>query len=418
MKKKILVVIVIVFAITGIIFINQNKEEKTNENISIILSNSNGNTTTDKFPDKDSYTFEKIECDNELGEVTPTFNEETWKLDISITGEKIESNFKCQIYFKEKEPTAAETIIAKYSEDNTEGLIKVDQPATDQMKATTEYRYSGSDVNNYVNFNNETWRIIGVFDVDDGTGNYEQRIKIIREESIGSYSWDSSASGTNDGLGINQWGESEDSSGNAYSGADLKTLLNTTYYNKAISGTCYNGSKNASISCDFSNIGLSETARSMIDDAKWYTAGVNFGTTTSTAYTEERSNALPPTGAESLYNDTIKRTKNWTGKLALPYPSDYGYASSSCYNTDESLLYYDFCVESSWLYTGSYYWFLSPNVFGSYSAFLVDEDDFGVVGQAGAFAAYGVRPVVYLSPEVRITGGTGENAENAYQLSL
>ena len=43
-------------------------------------------------------------------------------------------------------------------------------------------------------FNNETWRIIGVFPTDDGTGNIENRVKIIREESIGDYSWDTSNS--------------------------------------------------------------------------------------------------------------------------------------------------------------------------------------------------------------------------------
>ena len=288
------------------------------------------------------------------------------------------------------------------------------------MNATTEYRYSGSNdsVKNYVNFNNETWRIIGVFEVDDGTGNYESRVKIIRDESIGNYSWDSSASDINTGEGIAQWGESEDADGNEYTGADLKTLLNTTYYNKGTS-TCYNGTENANTECDFSETGLSDTARSMIKNAKWYTAGVNNDKTTPTTYTEERSNALPPTGEElgsSWYNDTIVRTKSWIGKIALIYPSDYGYASSSCYNNNTNLSFYFNCTESNWLYTEYYYWTLSPYVSSSSHAFYVNID--GIVYFDFASSAYGVRPVTYLKSNVKITGGTGADAENAYELSL
>ena len=61
-------------------------------------------------------------------------------------------------------------------------------------KDITEYRYRGASPKNYVTFNNEVWRIIGVFPTDDGTGNIENRIKIIRNESIGQYVADSNNS--------------------------------------------------------------------------------------------------------------------------------------------------------------------------------------------------------------------------------
>ena len=41
---------------------------------------------------------------------------------------------------------------------------------TEQLWTTTDYRYIGANPNNYVKFNDELWRIIGVFGVDDGTG--------------------------------------------------------------------------------------------------------------------------------------------------------------------------------------------------------------------------------------------------------
>lgn len=46
----------------------------------------------------------------------------------------------------------------------------------------TEYRYAGQNPDNYVKFNNELWRIIGLVNTPEG-----QRVKIIRNESIGNY---------------------------------------------------------------------------------------------------------------------------------------------------------------------------------------------------------------------------------------
>ena len=61
-------------------------------------------------------------------------------------------------------------------------------------------RYIGANPNNYVLFNNELWRIIGVMNnIDDGTGLQESRIKLIRDESIGEYTWDSSPMSINGG---------------------------------------------------------------------------------------------------------------------------------------------------------------------------------------------------------------------------
>ena len=53
-------------------------------------------------------------------------------------------------------------------------------------------RYVGSNPCNYVTFNGEKagWRIIGILNTPEG-----QRMKLIRTNSIGSYSWDNKASG-------------------------------------------------------------------------------------------------------------------------------------------------------------------------------------------------------------------------------
>ena len=74
--------------------------------------------------------------------------------------------------------------------------------ATSQVGATTDYRYIGSNPNNYITFNDETWRIIGVFD---------GRIKITRQDSLGSMYWDykQSGVGSSTGNGSNDWSDSQ-----------------------------------------------------------------------------------------------------------------------------------------------------------------------------------------------------------------
>ena len=172
--------------------------------------------------------------------------------------------------------------------------------ATEQTTALTDYRYIGADPNNYVRFNDELWRIIGVFDTDDGTGKVEKRLKIIRNESIGDYSWDYKSAVNY----INEW-----------STAQLNNLLNSgAYYNKT-TGTYYNNSTTAS-NVDFTTNGLTEKAQAMIGDAKWYLGGSNTfdDVTAPMFYTRERG-----TGVYS------GRSTSWTGKVGLMYPSDYGY---------------------------------------------------------------------------------------------
>ena len=69
--------------------------------------------------------------------------------------------------------------------------------------------------------------------VDDGTGNLESRLKLIRANSLGTYSWDTSNSSINSGYGINGWTQ-----------ADLKTELNGDYLKAYVKISGGNGSLN------------------------------------------------------------------------------------------------------------------------------------------------------------------------------
>ena len=81
--------------------------------------------------------------------------------------------------------------VTNYTDGNIHEMYTFSHEATEQTPALTDYRYIGNDPYNYIYFNcdsldNQTsetceiWRIIGVFEVDDGTRNYETRIKLVR----------------------------------------------------------------------------------------------------------------------------------------------------------------------------------------------------------------------------------------------
>ncbi len=206
--------------------------------------------------------------------------------------------------------TGATTLIAKANPETLDYATATDEQknqmwafpheATEQLAATTDYRYIGANPNNYVKFNDELWRIIGVFDVDDGAGKIEKRMKIIRNKSIGNYPWDYTSSGSF----INEWKT-----------AQLNTLLNGGAYYNRTTGSYYNGITSAS-NVDFTSTGLTNAAKLMIGDAKWYLGGSSTieDVTPSMFYTRERGT--------TVYSG---RSANWTGKVGLMYPSDYGY---------------------------------------------------------------------------------------------
>ena len=312
-------------------------------------------------------------------------------------------NFKIGVSSEEYK-TGSDTIIAKVG---TDGLVAEEHSVTEQLEAVTDYRYTGANPNNYVSFNNELWRIIGVFPTDDGTGNIENRIKIIRDESIGRYSWDNKASGT---------GSSTSSSGsNDWSDSALQIILNSGAYYNRTTGNCPSGSNGATKACDFSSTGLTEDAKNMISDAKWYLGGTNSYTSSSNGltshfYTYERGT--------TVYSG---RPTNWIGKVGLMYPSDYGYATSggSTTNRERCLakeLYnwssssYSDCKNNDWLYDSSeYQWTMAPKSGGSSDVFFVYSS--GLVHFDYAGNASAVRPVLYLDSMVEITGGTGTSSD-------
>ena len=249
------------------------------------------------------------------------------------------------------------------------------------------YTYRGSNPNNYVTFNNELWRIISV-NTNDNT------IKIIRNVILENRLYDtangryqgSSGYCNNNEYGCNIWGSSStlydenlspitelarEVSETKYTlpnkEADLNDYLNGEYYNR-----------------------LNTMAKSMIKEDAVYKVGVLYCNNTSINQDIEQVNAV-----------------KWKGKIALIDATEYIKAStdSSCTNIDAAYTTAN-CKNDNWIFNNDTWWTISPYSY-SYSR------DIGAINSNGLIDAYlvryahGVRPVVTLKPDVKITSGDG-----------
>ncbi len=304
-----------------------------------------------------------------------------------------------------------------YQYDTTNNLMK---------DTAGNIRYYGASPNNYVYFNCdsypstncELWRIIGVFD---------GKIKLIRNKTIDLYSWDNKnkSTGAETAYGKNDW-----------TTARLMKLLNpSTYYTtdandngkgqslywNATSGACYSGQNNATISCNFTSTGIKDTTRNMIAETTWNLGGWD----TSEIFSNEMYEKERGTTTVSNPSDGITRATTWTGKIALPYPSDYGYAtdlskcSQTLFNYNSGTDSYA-CRSNDWMYsiiTNSGIndgWLLTPYSGYAYMAFGVDST--GDVNGYGVYTAFMVAPVLYLGSDQDIVSGDGSQS-NPYQLA-
>ncbi len=300
-----------------------------------------------------------------------------------------------------------------------------------------EYRYAGVNytdaqtpyVHNYVKFNNEIWRIIGLVNVKTSSG-VEQRVKIVRTDGVnnqkayGNYAWDRPSGYTNN------WTTSK-----------LKDMLNGIYYENS-TGECYtgnNGSTALENTCDFNAgtelpKGLNDTARRMIDkEVIWNIGGssTHNNVTVKQFYERERGTS---TGSSNTYpaewSSTTDVGEKYNG-IGLIYPSDYGYATNggnigreTCFakelyywdNINENINYKSECGATDWLKPNSgNLWTLSPYSSDPYSAFYVGSS--GYVNGYFAINASGVWPTTYLTKNVTIKSGEGTYSE-PYELQL
>ena len=337
---------------------------------------------SNEIPGKDDgYAVDKIVCDNGT---TGTWNNEEWGIDIRNATQKV----KCSIYFiktvklTNKITTLAATDSTNFATDDPDNNI----------------RYIGKDPNNYVYFNcsdylNQTedtcekWRIIGVFkNVTKSDGTKEDLVKIIRNDFIANIAWDIN--------GVNDWSK-----------ASLQTILNGTYYN----GTYSTGA--------FKN----DSTRNAIESVVWNLGG------TADDKTSRNNLASHWYGYERGTTVYSGRPTTWPGRIALMYPSDYGYATSGNSTTDRAtclskeLFNWDSasdCYSNDYLFNDSYWqWTLTPVSSVSYGAFNVYSR--GYVNLLNVdLDYYSARPVAFLKSNISITDVGIGTAESPYQLSV
>ena len=274
-------------------------------------------------------------------------------------------------------------------------IIDTTQIATDDPD--NNIRYIGANPNNYVYFNCsdysnqsdstcEKWRIIGVFkNMTKEDGSKEDLVKIIRDDILENIAWNSS-------YYVNDW-----------STATLQTTLNGDYYN----GTYATGAlKN-------------DTTRNAIESVVWNLGGSSTkdDVTASMFYERERGT--------TVYSG---RPTTWTGRIALMYPSDYGYATAGGSTTDRAtclakeLYNWDGsgvsdCKNNDYLYKFGYnQWTLTPGSFNLAFNVAALGDVFGNSNVVDG--AYGVRPAAYLKSIISLSSVGDGSSTSPYQFLL
>ena len=379
----------------------------------------------------DGYVVDKVSCDNgAVGE----WNDDDWGL---LTTNLIKRT-KCNVYFETKKTPLTEVITTAMN--SNPGMFATDDPGKN-------IRYIGKDPDNYVYFNCsdynnptsdtcELWRIIGVFNnVVKEDGSKENLVKIIRNDSLGKYSWDNK----NKGVGTSI----ENSGSNDWSDSQLMMMLNPLNYLKSgytnssdiISsgsqqlyskmGSYYNGTKGckpatvtsgASFSCtevDFTATGLkNDTTRNAIASVVWNLGGSlkSDDVTPSMFYERERGTTVYSGHATA-----------WTGKIGLMYPSDYGYATNGGTTKNRAAClakelwnwsYSEFndCTRNDYLYNSSLsQWTLVP--YSAYSDIVFQVQAVGTVDRYYVSATYEVQPVLFLKSNIFLNTGTGAKSD-------
>lgn len=277
-------------------------------------------------------------------------------------------------------------------------------------------RYYDKNPNNYIYFNCsdysnqssstcDVWRIIGVFD---------DKVKIMKNSPIGSFSFDYNLNEGADEYNSSDWPDSS-----------LNKLLNGAYYNSENTTYYNNSSTPTSVKFDTNNTGIKDTTRNLIADVNYSLGNIVSADTVQSAYKKERG---PVTYKNDSYYSTMPIS--WYGKIALPYATDYGYAADlSLCHTDYHhnvpvmrLAWYCFisgCMNNNWMYqiltTDS--WFLTP-----YGPFLNTYFDYTTSGYKGRVTSLSpttpnlVYPALYLKPNLTVNANGDGSKSNPYQL--
>lgn len=376
MKKRgftlteVLGVIVILGLIALIIFPNVSKSIKNskqklyNEQIALIEENARkwGVEHTAQLPNSGSYYLELN--DLVLGgyisqkELKDPRNNSTMEGCIVISYDPSYNQYKYLYTEASCEDQKPVELVRLSEKVNTSSDVVSNDPSGNR-------RYVGPNPNNYIRFNNELWRIIGVFN---------GQVKIVRNEYYNTnIAWDNN--------NTNDWNSST-----------LKDELNTVFYDS-----------------------IGTESKSYIDTTHiWNLGGVANLTTANRSdfYNSEKGVLVAP-----------NRPTSWTGAVGLIYPSDMAYATNGACDSIELNKNSADCYNNSWLYSSTSQWTLTPYVGNDINGNITQLNGIYVIKSSGIVdanmtnSAAGVRPVVYLKADVKVESGSGSNT-NPFNISL
>ena len=268
-----------------------------------------------------------------------------------------------------------------------------------------------SGLRNYVEFNGELWRIIGVFG---------ENVKIVKDTPL-----------TND-VYTKETYTSGDTIYKLNSAYNNSTVKYGYFYYKLLSDGSYNNDWTTSGVMHFLNdttansyytTGLSSTAKNMIQETTYYLGNVNPTTITPSGfYTEERGNVvcadtITSNSHESNCNIWSGNQATWTGDVSLIYPSDYMYATPTTgWNlTGEDIVALLTTFRESWMSntTAETFWLLSPSSNRPSDVWRWDYS--GSIIIYYAHGDYGLRPSLNLKSDVIVIEGDG-SYKNPYKL--
>lgn len=378
MKNKLAVIIISILIIISVLTLSllgdkavlkQSYGFRNSKDIAIMVWNENSSKyeKSSDIPRGDYMLSSKSFCKN--GSQILNYNNNLGTIEYSL-----DVADKCYLYFDSKRYLAAyveslsSTTEKVSSQDGSAYAIYSDSTVNNNV------RYSGKDPDNYVTFSGTLWRIVGAFKGNElGMDTNKTYAKIITDDSIGNYAWDSNSANAD------------------WSSSTLNTYLNGTYYN-------------------------SINPKDMIVKANWFTGGPG--------------EASSPFDSVSGWY-TAERTKNYNGFataidysafIGLSYPSDYGLA---LYDGGEygicsiGTMPRDFsaCDGMSWMTKSisSRTWTLLKELSNENMAYYSYSG--GGISNTFTSNTYEVFPTLYLHNNVYITGGDGSKA-NPYTLGF
>ena len=409
-----------------------------------VVDKSTNTETIDKNPDNFNISDSLTKGNTKSYTIRLWIDESATNTDLFINGDTtkpIEYKYALNIESSDEKLKGAGMTATEFAQATvgTNGLEQITHTIDNTLQVderfATEYRYRGGNsvVKNYVTFNNETWRIIGIIPTEDTSGNVENRFKIIRDESIGNYVWDDDTAITykyeenNDSLKLLENNDVDSSIKYDNSYKIVKTAGPAVYVDCSNCGN--NWARPSALNTYLNNIyynSLDVIAKNMIGTTKYYLGGTGYTKKADTMWQYERKNDANRSGYYYGTNPVMQNDAN--KKIALMYASDYGYgALDQCYDEywgSDNAAYEECMKNNDWLYLNRGQWTISQGT-EEYFGVGVGADGFVHIGTSGdgvgehflVVNSNAIRPTLIISSNVKISGGEG-TSQKPYTLSV